>query len=178
MTNDSDTRSERRDELRDRLEITEMAQRCALLADYGPADEWAGLFTENGSWNMPDSHIRAHGRAELKNLARVFLDMAPGLHRVQSNLVITLNGDTATGWCEMNEFLNTPSGPLATIQGRFRDEYKRTGERWLIASRTFVPADGGTQGLREGPAAPVFRPLLTRLTELFEDKKGPNREHL
>jgi uncharacterized protein (TIGR02246 family) len=52
----------------DELEIRNLIARVAQLADYGDVEEYASLFTEDGSWEFPGGP--RHGRAGILAGAR------------------------------------------------------------------------------------------------------------
>jgi hypothetical protein len=119
----------------DRVMITDLLARYVWAADYGSADEWANVFTPDGIFGSANGKLRVVGRERLKQFLADLQRTVPHLHHVSTSLKIELDGDRATGKCELNEFLSQPGAIYPNIHGWYEDEYVFDGERWLIKSR-------------------------------------------
>jgi hypothetical protein len=107
--------------------------------DSGHADEWADLFTEDGTFDVQrgdfglgDGHFA--GRAELRGMASHF--RADGLH-VSTNPMIDVNGDEAT----VSSYVLVLEGttdPRVRMAGRYEDRLRKVDGRWRFASRRLV----------------------------------------
>ncbi len=128
----------------DRIMIQDLLGRYAFAIDYDTQDPgvWASLFTEQGRFEIPVMRVVVQGRDNLRDFAAGPQRTIPGLHHVMTNLMVDVDGDRATGKCELNEFLLRPEGIYNNLQGWYEDEYVRQGPRWLFARRqVFVPRD-------------------------------------
>lgn len=128
----------------DRTMIQDLLGRYAFAIDYETHDPglWAALFTEDGCFEIPVMRVVVRGRDNLREFAAGLHRTIPGLHHVMTNLMVDVDGDRATGKCELNEFLLRPEGIYNNLQGWYADEYVRQGPRWLFARRqVFVPRD-------------------------------------
>jgi hypothetical protein len=142
-------------EAADRVMIQDLLGRYAFAIDYDSHDPaaWAALFTEDGRFEIPIMQVVVEGRAALRDFAAGLQRTIPGLHHVMTNLVVDLDGDRATGRCQLNEFLLRPEAIYNNLQGWYEDAYVRDGRRWRFRSRkVFVPRDSSrvTTGGRIG----------------------------
>jgi hypothetical protein len=117
--------------------IQELHGRYAFALDYptsGP-DEYANLFTENARFIIPEISMVLEGREDLRKFADGIHKTVPGLHHVQSNFVINIDGDRATGKCELNEFMVRPEAIYNNIHGYYEDTYVRLEGQWYFEQR-------------------------------------------
>ncbi len=119
----------------DRVMIADLLARYVWAADYGSAQEWADLFTADGSFGSANGKLRVIGRARLIEFLTDLQRTVPHLHHVSTSLKIELDGDRATGKCELNEFLSQPEAIYPNIHGWYEDEYVFEGDRWFFKSR-------------------------------------------
>lgn len=128
----------------DRTMIEDLLGRYAFAIDYATGDPhaWAALFTPDGRFAIPVMQVVVEGRAALAEFAAGLHRTIPGLHHVMSNFVVDVDGDSARGKCELNEFLLRPDGIHNALMGWYEDDYVRDGHRWLFRSRqVYVPRD-------------------------------------
>ncbi len=128
-------------EAADRMMIMDLLARYAWEIDHGTAEGWADVFTEDGIFELAQSGGRIEGREALKTGAQHLYDTLPNVHHVMSNIVIDLNGDTAKGRCELNEFMARPEAIYPNLQGWYEDDYVFNGERWFIRHRRVFVAE-------------------------------------
>ncbi|MDP6692065.1 MAG: nuclear transport factor 2 family protein [Alphaproteobacteria bacterium] len=131
-------------EAADRVMIHDLLGRYAFAADYETNDPgaWAALFAEDGRFEIPIMKVVVEGRQALKEFAAGLQRTIPGLHHVMTNVMIDVDGDRASGKCELNEFLLRPEAIYNNLQGWYEDDYVRDGRRWLFQVRkVFVPRD-------------------------------------
>ncbi len=124
-------------EAADRIMIQDMLGRYAFACDYelGNPAAWSALFTEDGRFEVPAMGVVAAGHEELERLIDGTHKTAPGIHHVMTNFVIDIDGDTARGKCELNEFLLRPEAIHSNLQGWYEDEYVKRENQWYIAVR-------------------------------------------
>ena len=142
-------------EAADRVMIQDLLGRYAFAIDYDTHDAgaWAALFAEDGRFEIPVMKVVVEGREALRDFAAGLHRTIPGLHHVMTNFVIDIDGDRATGKCELNEFLLRPEAIYNNLQGWYEDEYLRQTGGWLFQVRkVFVPRDSSrvTTGGRIG----------------------------
>src|ERR1700747_2905016 len=100
-----------------------LAEYCVRLDD-GRFAEMAALFTENGVWDT--AFGRATGRAAIADHARGLRERAPqppprAGHYV-TNIVIALDGASATVRSNWTTVQNTPQGPQIGSGGAYHDD--------------------------------------------------------
>jgi 3-phenylpropionate/cinnamic acid dioxygenase small subunit len=79
-------------------------------------------------------------------MAAAHVGMGHTMHRL-SNLVVAVDGDTATARTYVDSLLMTPDGQAGVhAAGFYDDELVRTSDGWRIAQRIFTPVHTGTIG--------------------------------
>ncbi len=132
--------------LLDRVEIEELFTRYYSGMDVGDPEGFGRYFVEDAHLDV-NGYV-ANGWAEIGALYRAVSADKPRLtgqfRMILSNLVIKLDGDTATAQMLWTQTLNdTIKGPPRLIeQGREFDILVRQGDRWRIAKRVVI-ADSG-----------------------------------
>lgn len=139
----------------DRSLIHDLLGRYAFAIDYGSDDptRWARLFAEDGRFEIPIMRVVVEGHAALAEFAAGLQRTIPGLHHAMTNFYLDLDGELATGKCQLNEFLLRPEGIYTNLQGWYEDEYSKVDGRWYFRVRkVFFPRDSSrvTTGGRIG----------------------------
>ena len=114
-----------------------MAQYCFALDD-GRFDDMAACFTEDGTWQT--FFGQATGRKAIAEFAAGLRAHRPGptpraIHHV-TNIVITLNSDTAKVRSNWTTVQNAPEGPKIGSGGAYDDDMVKVGGRWYFRHRT------------------------------------------
>lgn len=129
----------------DQLEIHTLLARLTHLADAGDLDEYADLFTSDGTWEPPpgsEPPIRAvAGRADL--LAGAHERRAAGMagpgtftRHVVTNVALTRAGaDAVIGHSYWHYYTNTNEIHQTGGMGTYDDEFRRTPDGWRLARR-------------------------------------------
>ena len=140
-------------EVEDRFLIMELQDRYGVVHDFGTPEEYADLFTADGTIGT-----RTKGREAL--IAQAKRDhekysAAPGpdgkvssiMRHVISNRIVKLTGsDTAEGSCYVITVINDKEqGPLVMSLSRYVDRYARTKDGWRIAHRDIVLESGNRE---------------------------------
>ena len=74
--------------------------------------------------------------AQFETLVRRYPDGTPRTKHVTTNVVVDLDGDTATSRCYFTVFQQTDELALAPIiAGRYHDRFERVGGTWRFADR-------------------------------------------
>lgn len=134
-----------------RLELEALNAEFAFLIDHGPAEDVAGLFTENGSYGRIDG-MRSHGREAIRATyaARAGHGERTARH-VFTNLRLVFEADGAVRGTTIQTLYAEDGPPPHPAQvlavSDFDDVYERDAQgRWRYASRTitslFVDAGG------------------------------------
>lgn len=123
--------------IEDKDAIRELMARYCFLVDGKQYDEWADLFTEDGSFEVT-SLFRFEGRAAIRSFADgiPLNDRGlPGFKHCTMNQIIEVAGDHATAQCY---FLLVQDGsPLRVdVAGRYEDALVKRRGRWQFQSRT------------------------------------------
>lgn len=124
-------------ETQDREAIRELLAVYCFKLDGGLHQEMAALFTEDGVWDTAfgTGTGRAGIVAQLEKIAALTPDPRPRRAHLTTNIVIELNGDTATVRSNWTVIENSASGPRISSGGEYRDHVVRQGGRWLFKYR-------------------------------------------
>jgi uncharacterized protein (TIGR02246 family) len=121
------------------LEIRNVIARVAHLADYGDLEEYASLFTEDGSWEYPGGPRR--GRADILAGARERRSQkvtGPGSatrHVITTLAVHVADATTAIADSYWLFWRDTTTAPVLFNMGHYHDVVCREGGAWRIARR-------------------------------------------
>ena len=123
----------------DEVEIAKLLAKLAQMADDGDLNEYARLFTEDGSWTGPGGDTRT-GRPDIIAGAqerRAAGIQGPGTNSFHliSNINIEVDGDAAAGKAYFHYYRNADAMPQITSMGVYRDQFRRTPEGWRMAKR-------------------------------------------
>lgn len=122
----------------EKLKIHELCARYTLTLDSHDIEGWANTFTEDGVFGYGDRAII--GRAKIAAYGHVHQTLAS--RHVNTSLLFDIDpsGDRATGTSATVLTLGTSQGYRVAFLGRYDDELRRVGGRWLF-SRRWVSAD-------------------------------------
>jgi hypothetical protein len=112
-----------------------LATYCFHLDNYRFA-EMAALFTEDGTWDT--AFGKGTGRAGIVAQAEsIGVAGAPRPRRVHltTNIVIALNGDSASVESNWTVIQNTATGPKIGSGGAYQDQVVKHDGRWLFRYR-------------------------------------------
>ena len=113
-----------------------IAEYCFRL-DGARYDDMAALFTEDGTWDT--AFGTATGRAAIAGLAREIRvragDNRPRAVHLVTNIVITLDGESAEVRSNWTVVQNSPEGPKIGSGGAYADQMAKQGGRWLFRYR-------------------------------------------
>jgi len=143
----------------DRFEITELMDRYGVIHDFGSPEEYADLFTADGTISINDGPAVVKGRDALIGMAKRDHEkyVAPTgpnganeffMRHIVSNRMVKLTGEgTAEGSCYVITLINDgANGPVMLSFGRYADHYVKQGGKWLIAHRS-IKLEFGNQEL-------------------------------
>lgn len=127
----------------DYAEIQQLYGRYAIGYDTGNGDMYAGVFTPDGTFELPGGKT-LQGRKQLAELAA-----APGSNKgptnvlhVNSNITIEPSADGATGHAYVMLVNLGAGGKASTLTGGgiYRDIFVKTADGWRIKKRIYQPA--------------------------------------
>jgi uncharacterized protein (TIGR02246 family) len=117
--------------------IREVMARYCFALDDGRFADMAALFTEDGTWQT--FFGKATGRQAIAEFAAGLrahrTDNPRAIHHV-TNIVITLDGDTAKVRSNWTTVQNAPEGPKVGSGGAYDDEMVKIGGQWFFKYRT------------------------------------------
>lgn len=151
----------------DRAMIQDLVSRYGFFADYGPDSAWVDLFAPDARWSVAGTGILVQGRDELLKLVAIIREHASGLHHAQSNQVIDLDGDRATGKVALNQFLLRPEQIYSVGHGWYDDVYTRIDGRWYFEQRTAQLSPDAMQVSTGGKIGEYMMPMLGRFAAQF-----------
>lgn len=124
--------------MEDRLAIRELAERYGDAVTRKDKAAWEQNWAEDAVWtlNLPGLE-KVEGRQAIAELwvramagyEFVLMTSSPG--------AIAVAGSTASGRFYTNEVAKTKDGRTQRISGQYDDEYVKTGDRWMLKSRSF-----------------------------------------
>jgi len=135
--------------LLDRAEIEELVARYVIALDTRDADLYAGVFTEDGVYELPGNVVH-RGRAAIRKIVTDLQDSrarneaagkpSPELYHVMANNSIELIDAThARHQCYAQTVRAVPGGQFNVgFMGRYEDEIVKRDGRWYIQSRKLV----------------------------------------
>jgi uncharacterized protein (TIGR02246 family) len=119
----------------DKDEIRELLARYCFALDGDRFEEMAALFTPDGVWET--AFGTGTGRAGIVAQARsIATGVRPKRVHLTTNIVIELDGDTATARSNWALIQNTPGGPAIGSGGGYSDRLVKVDGRWLFRHRT------------------------------------------
>ena len=135
--------------LLDRAEIEELVSRYVIALDTRDADLYAGVFTEDGVYELPGNVVH-RGRAAIRKVVTDLQDSrarndaagkpSPELYHVMANHSIDLIDAThARHQCYAQTVRAAEGGQfIVGFMGRYEDELVKRNGRWYIQSRKLV----------------------------------------
>ena len=154
-------------EAADRVMIQDLVSRYAFFGDYGPNESWVDLFVPDAKWEIAGTGIVVQGREQLSQLVTTVRDHAPGVHHMQSNLVVDIDGDRATGKVALNEFLLRAEQIYSNAQGWYEDAYVKVDGRWRFERRIAHLSPDSMQVSGTGRIGEILGPMFAEFGRLF-----------
>jgi len=136
-------------QLLDRAEIEELITRYVTALDTRDADMYAGVFAEDGVYELPGNVVH-HGRAEIRKIVTDLQDSrasndaagkpSPSLYHAMFNHSIELVDAThAQHQCYAQTVRAAEGGQfIVGFMGRYEDYLVKQDGRWYIQSRKLV----------------------------------------
>jgi uncharacterized protein (TIGR02246 family) len=127
----------------DKDEIRELLARYCFALDAGRFEDMAALFTPDGVWET--AFGTGTGRAGIVAQAEsIATGPRPRRVHLTTNIVIDLDGDTATARSNWALIQNSAAGPMIGSGGGYEDRLVKVDGRWFFEHRTidrFIKAD-------------------------------------
>ena len=141
----------------DWLAIQNLIFTYAEMVDTGRFEEAAALFEHAdyghaGRNGQPDQ--MQHGSAEVLGymVETTLHDGSPRTRHVNTNVIIELDGDTATSRCYLTVFQQTDALPLQPIAtARYVDRFERAEDGWRFTYRFVTDGMGGDTSQHKAP---------------------------
>lgn len=116
-------------------EIRELLARYCFALDADRFEEMAALFTPNGVWET--AFGSGKGREGIVAQARsIATGPRPKRAHLTTNIVIDLDGDTATARSNWVVVQNSDAGPVIGSGGAYADRLVKVDGRWFFQHRT------------------------------------------
>jgi hypothetical protein len=112
-----------------------MAEYCFCL-DNDRFSDMAALFTDDGTWDTAFGKGTGHAGVEalVRRLRTSDTPLPRAIHHV-TNVVIKVDGATATGFSNWVTVQNSPQGPKIGSAGSYADEMAKQDGKWLFRYR-------------------------------------------
>ena len=112
-----------------------MAEYCFCL-DNNRFSDMAALFTDDGTWDTAFGKGTGHAGIEalVRRLRTSDTPLPRAIHHV-TNVVIKVDGATATGFSNWVTVQNSAQGPKIGSAGSYTDEMVRQDGKWLFRYR-------------------------------------------
>jgi uncharacterized protein (TIGR02246 family) len=127
----------------DKDDIRELLARYCFALDADRFEDMAALFTPDGVWET--AFGTGTGRTGIVAQARsIATGPRPRRTHLTTNIVIDLDGDTATAQSNWVVIANSPNGPTIGSGGGYSDRLEKVDGRWFFKHRTidrFIKAD-------------------------------------
>ena len=128
----------------DWVQIANLLSRYCQTNDFGDAEGWSRVFTEDGLFeeSFSDKGVvtRLRGRKAIKEFALQIPGMIPHVKYARhwiTNAIIEGDGDRATATCFV-KFINTIDGGSAIVTGIYKDEIRKVNGEWLFSYRQAI----------------------------------------
>jgi ketosteroid isomerase-like protein len=121
--------------------ITALIHGYAERIDAGDLDGLAAMFA-HATWRSPGRAEPLRGVAEVRKAydGVILYDGIPCTKHVVTNVVVEIDGDTATARSYFTVFQARPDLPLQPIiAGRYHDAFVRADGAWRFADRLIIP---------------------------------------
>jgi uncharacterized protein (TIGR02246 family) len=119
-----------------KLEIGELVAKYNRCLDGRNSAGFLDLFTEDGVWDFGAAFGAAEGREQLERLFDVLLQVFPETHHVAGNVVVEVDGETATAAVDAYAAATDTNGRQHTTFASYEDRFVFVGGAWRFARRT------------------------------------------
>lgn len=132
--------------MRDAQTIQDILDILALQVDYTrgadslDGDAYAAVFTEDAILDQTHTGLSVvSGRAAIAAVAgAAYRQQTHNIHMTTNQRVLSVAGDTATGFAYFFQRSILKNGGRTEFCGRYDDEYRRTSEGWKISRRVLI----------------------------------------
>ncbi len=126
----------------DRLDIQELMARYSRAIDFGRWEELPGFFTEDCTLDFGKTMGSHRGRDGGGGFATMLSGIGLTMRHYVTNCIIEGGGDRATATTYVLAFTGH-LGSLMPTTGRYEDELRKVGGRWLLhVRRGFIEMPG------------------------------------
>ncbi len=123
--------------LADRVEIEALRGEYTDAGMMGDLDRMASLFTQDGSWRIPQIGVDFGNREEIRAGIERLRDTWEYFVQTTHPGTIQLAGDTAVGRAYLCEVGRMRDGSSHVNYAVFHDRYQRTPDGWKFAERVY-----------------------------------------
>ena len=120
----------------DREQIRELYARYAIFIDNSRFEEWVNTFTPDGVFESP-LFGKFPGHDSLRKFSQQYHESwaGGGVRHMMVNVSFDVNGDTATGFCNLIYFSIKGGKSEFTTTGGYHDTLRKHNGEWLFTHR-------------------------------------------
>lgn len=133
-----------------KMAIHELVSEYCFYIDARRWPELRELFTDDAEWIAPYAHAKT-GDEVITLMESLIPPPGEGPERkhLVSNLVIKLDGETATSMSDFVVLREADGGIIPSVVGAYVDELRKVGGRWKFRKRDVLHQIMGDLGLRK-----------------------------
>jgi uncharacterized protein (TIGR02246 family) len=122
----------------DRFEIRELIDRWSDAVNEHDWESLGSCFVEDGVWDVGAPFpFRLEGRDLIRQVVATECEKQEYVLQTAHNVVVKLNGDTATARTTIQEFMRNSEGAGMQMWGTYYDDVVRTPEGWKFTLRRY-----------------------------------------
>jgi len=138
VTATPDDAATRLDRLESLADLTRLAHSYCQAFDDRALDRFLALWHGDATWEMLPGTV-LEGTDGIRSATEAAWGSLPATRHLTTNLVVDIQGDSATGSAQVLAFVQSPDGTWSQMVVTYNDVYERRNGRWAFARRGAVP---------------------------------------
>jgi gamma-hexachlorocyclohexane dehydrochlorinase len=138
VTEATDDVAARLDRLESEAALTRLVHDYCQAFDDRALDRFLALWHDDATWEMLPGTV-LEGREGIRTATEAAWGSLRATRHLTTNLLVAIDGDTATGASQALAFVQSPDGTWTQMVATYTDSYERRDGRWALARRSAVP---------------------------------------